>query len=389
MNWRSVVSSVDFVLTLCIIALGVFGVVMIFAATNAASTPAWVTAMDGRLWRNQLMFLVSGTAMMLVFAFIDYRWLSKFYLPVYGFMILLLVLVLIVGGDDGTGTARWFRFHLPVIGWVGIQPSEFAKIFLALFLARFLDDKQERFNFVGWLVVVGVSVGLPLTLVMMQNALSATLVIFFISVSIIFVAGLRYKTMLLMLLVLVPIGIVVWVDLHREVHWFVDRILQPYQLLRITTALDPYNANPDALWQQERSLYAIGTGGLTGNGFMAHPHMTLGHNDFVFSVIASQFGFVGAVAVLAVLILIIVKCILVALRAEDMTGKLFATGMAGMLLFETFVHVGVGIGLLPVTGMPLPFISSGGSMIWGHMLGMGIVLNIGMPRKKSMFEVNL
>lgn len=383
--WRAHIKSHDWLLSAAVIALCALGVIMIYAAANAPATPMLVVNTAGGMWRNQLMFVITGVVMMFGISLVDYKFIAQFYIYIYAVTIILLVAVLIVGGDDGTGTARWFRFVIPRLGEVGIQPSEFAKVFLAVALAKFLDVKQERFNFIGWLAVLAVGVALPVLLVRAQNALSATLVILFICVSVIFVAGLYYRTILILLGAAVPLGFAVWFDLQRESHLFIHRILQPYQLVRIHTAMDPYAASPDARWQLERSLYAISSGGLTGHGFMAQPHVALGHNDFIFSVIASQFGFIGATAVLALIALIIIKCILTALRAEDMTGRLIAAGVAGMLIFETFIHVGVGVGLLPVTGMPLPFVSSGGSMIWGHMLAAGLVLNIAQPRKKGMF----
>jgi rod shape determining protein RodA len=143
----------------------------------------------------------------------------------------------------------------------------------------------------------------------------------------------------------------------------------------------------DAFRQTHGSLYAISTGGLTGRGFMQNPYIILGHNDFIFSVVASQFGFAGAMALLASVLFIIARCILIALRAVDTEGRLIASGVAGMLIVETFFHVGVATNLLPNTGMPFPFLSYGGSMIWVHMIAIGIVLNVGLPRKpKSIFE---
>ncbi|MCL2204008.1 MAG: FtsW/RodA/SpoVE family cell cycle protein [Defluviitaleaceae bacterium] len=381
---KDFLKSFDYVLAVAVIGLCVFGILMIYTAGNAPAVHA--SPGDTVLWRNQRMFVISGVAMMLAFAFIDYRFIARFYLFIYAFMLLLLVLVLIIGGDDGTGTARWFHFYLPGIGWMGMQPSEFAKVFIAIFLAKLLDVKKERFNHILWLAVIFAAVAVPLVLVMEQNALSATMVILFISLVIIFAAGLYYRTILAGLVMLVPVGLFIWLDLQRAYPLFIHRVLEEYQLRRIRTALDPYAAHPDHVLQLEGSLYAIGTGGFAGRGFMENPHIIFGHNDFIFSVVAAQFGFIGAGVVLGVLALIIGKCILIALRAEDMTGRLIAAGVAGMLIFETFVHAGVALGLLPVTGMPLPFMSSGGSMIWGHMMAMGIVLNISLPRKKSLFQ---
>ncbi|MCL2189942.1 MAG: FtsW/RodA/SpoVE family cell cycle protein [Defluviitaleaceae bacterium] len=384
-DWRTFFRHFDYVLALAVIGLCVFGVIMIYAATNAPAVH--VSPGDAaHFWRNQQIFVITGTIMMLAFSLIDYRFIARFYLYIFALMLVLLVLVLIVGGDDGTGTARWLPFYMPVLGRMTIQPSEFTKVFLAIFLAKLIDMLGERFNFIGWLLVIFAAIGVTLALVMLQLALSATLVITFISVTILFIAGLYYRTILAGLAVIIPASIFIWFDLQRAAPLFIDRILQPYQLHRIRTALNPYAAHPDDILQLEGSLYAIGTGGLTGRGFLENPHIIFGHNDFIFSVVAAQFGFVGAVVLLAVIIVVIVKCILIALRAEDTTGRLIAAGVAGMIIFETFVHVGVAVGLLPTTGMPLPFMSSGGSMIWGHMMAVGMVLNIGLPRKKSIFE---
>jgi len=142
----------------------------------------------------------------------------------------------------------------------------------------------------------------------------------------------------------------------------------------------------DHFMQTQQSLYAISSGGLTGQGFLNNSHVIHGHNDFVFSIVANQFGFAGAAMLLAVITLVIVRCIFIALRAADMEGRLIAAGVAGMLIFETFVHVGVTTNFLPNTGMPFPFLSFGGSMIWVHMMAIGVVLNVGIPRKKSMFD---
>jgi len=142
----------------------------------------------------------------------------------------------------------------------------------------------------------------------------------------------------------------------------------------------------DHFRQTQQSLYAISTGGLTGSGFLNNVHVIHGHNDFVFSLVANQFGFAGAAVLLGVTTLIIARCIIIGLKAEDMEGRLIATGVAGMLIFETFVHVGVTTNLLPNTGMPFPFLSFGGSMIWVHMMAIGVVLNVGLPRERSLFD---
>jgi rod shape determining protein RodA len=162
-------------------------------------------------------------------------------------------------------------------------------------------------------------------------------------------------------------------------------ILTSYQWERVE-AMVLAEPDPDTVQQVEGSLYAIATGGLWGKGFLNNGYVIYGQNDLIFSVIAEQFGFVGCAVVLGVMALVIIKCIFIALRADDLQGRLIAAGVAGMLIFETFVNVGVVTALLPTTGIAFPFLSYGGSIMWAHMIAIGIVLNIGLPRAKSMFE---
>jgi len=387
MHWKKVPRSYDYLLALAVIALGVFGVVMIYSSVFAEAVPQWITARDGGFWRRQMFFIISGTVLMIALSMIDYHYITRFYWYVYGLMILLLVVVLVIGADDHTGVARWIWLPLPLVGWQSVQPSEFAKIFMMIFLAKFLDIHRDRFNRPLMLGLVLILIALPVFLVFRQPSFSASMVVLFISLIVLFVGGLYWRTIVVGAAVLAPVGVMIWFDLQRTTPIFLTRILGPFQWRRIESFLRPEYANPDAIRQTEGSLYAIGTGGLTGRGFLENPYVILGHNDFIFSVSASQFGFIGAAVLLGVMSFVIVRCIIIALKAIDIEGRLIAAGVAGMLIFETFFHVGVATDLLPNTGMPFPFLSYGGSMIWVHMIAMGIVLNIGLPRKpKSMFD---
>ncbi|MCL1843743.1 MAG: FtsW/RodA/SpoVE family cell cycle protein [Defluviitaleaceae bacterium] len=391
MNWKAVPKSYDYLLALAVIALGVFGVVMIYASVFGDSGCAraiteFIRNRDGGLWQRQRMFIISGSVLMLIFSFIDYHYITRFYLYIYGLMILLLVVVLVVGAD-ATGVARWLWLPVPVVGPLSMQPSEFSKIFITVFLAKFLDINRERFNKPLWLGLVLILIAVPVFLVTRQPSLSASMVVLSISLVVLYIGGLYYRTILIGLAVFAPIAVMIGLDLYRTYPIFVTRFLGDFQWGRIESFLRPEYADPDAIRQTMDSIYAIGTGGLTGRGFLSNPYVILGHNDFIFSVVASQFGFVGAAVLLAVIALVIVRCVLIALKAVDMEGRLIAAGVAGMLIFETFFHVGVATDLLPNTGMPFPFLSYGGSMIWVHMIAIGIVLNIGLPRKpKSIFD---
>jgi len=377
--------SYDYILILAVIAVGVFGVLMVYSFGNAASTPFSVSGWASSLWRRQIIYIASGAVIMVAVSFVDYRILTRFFVYIYILMIVLLIVAMATGVDEGTGVARWIRIPVPGIGDVSMQPSEFSKLFMTLFLAKFLDVKKDTFNKIWWLGLLLVLILVPVILVERQPSLSASLVVLTISLTVLFVGGLYYRTIIIGLGLLAPIFTFIWLDLRRDVPTFLPGVLNQFQWERIETWLDPQMGS-DAFRQTQQSLAAISAGGLRGRGFMSVSYVANGHNDFVFSLVAEQFGFVGASVLLGVIALIIVRCILIALRAQDLQGRLIATGVAGMIIFETFVHVSVATNLLPNTGMPFPFVSFGGSMIWVHMLAIGVVLNVKVPREKSIFD---
>jgi len=382
-NLKQTVKSFDYPLVLAVLSVGIFGVVMIYTSVNAYAIPRVIRNDFHWLWTRQAAYVVTGAALMMGFALIDYRLITRFYVYIYGVMILLLVAVLVIGADDVTETARWLWIPLPFIGEVSMQPSEFSKIFIILFLAKFLDVYRDRFNRPFWLLFIAVLIILPVVLVVQQPSLSAGMVILSLSLVVLYVGGLYYRTILGGIAVLFPLAVFAWIDMQRPAPIFLTRFLGNFQWQRIEAWLRPEAVNPDAIRQTQGSLEAIGLGGLTGRGFLNNSYVINGHNDFIFSVVAEQFGFIGSVLLLSVTAFIIVRCVFIARRAADTEGRLIAAGVAGMLIFETFFHVGVVTNLLPNTGMPFPFFSYGGSMIWVHMMAIGIVLNVGLPRKPN------
>jgi len=385
MDWKAVLKSYDYLMTLAVIAVGVFGIFMVYSFANGQGTPISTNALFGNLWASQRMYIITGGILMVALSLVDYHYITRFYLYIYALMMALLIVVMLIGADDGTNVARWIRIPLPGLGDMSMQPSEFAKLFMIIFLAKFLDVKKEAFNHVLWLGFVLVLIAVPVFFVMRQPSLSASLVVLALSLTILFVAGLYYRTILVGTILMAPIGVLIWADFRRANPVFLTQILGDYQWRRIETWLNPV-LGCDYFRQTQQSLYAISSGGLTGRGFLNTTHVIHGHNDFVFSLVANQFGFAGAAILLGVVAIIVARCIIIGLKAPDMEGRLIATGVAGMLIFETFVHVGVTTNLLPNTGMPFPFLSFGGSMIWVHMMAIGIVLNVGLPRKHDIFE---
>ncbi len=365
----------DFLLVIMVSALVIFGIMIIGSATRIN-----INGPKGE-FQSQMVWFATGFVLMLFAAFIDYRTISRFYLIIYGVNIFLLILVLIFGGDDGTGVKRWI---------FGIQPSEFSKVFMIIFLSKFIDKNREKINNISILFLVFVATMIPFLLIKEQPSLSASLVTLAIMITLLFTGRISYKYIFIALAVILPIAILIIVDLHTEEHRLLSMFLEPYHIRRLTTAVNPDLSSPD-YYQTKNSIWAIGSGELRGKGLYQGTinqlsYLPESHNDFIFSVIGEEFGFLGCVCVLVLMLLIIARCLYIASKAMDNLGKLIASGVAGMLAFQTFVNVGVATGLLPNTGMPFPFLSYGGSSMWINMISIGLVLNVGMRKPKSIFE---
>ena len=369
----------DYWLAILVTVLSSIGVLMVGAVAQLLPIYAALPA-------QQRLHVITGVVVMFVVALIDYRFIARFYIPIYLLCVSLLIAVLIIGPDNITGTARWIFITFPGGFSLSLQPSEFAKFFLIVSLSGFID-RMKSVNHPLWFALYIVAAAVPVLLVMVQPSLSAGMVLVSIAVVILFVGGVYLRTIIVSALLALPVAVLFYFDMLRQQPIFITQILNDRQWQRIQTFLDPVAAGTDNFMQMERSLFAIGSGGLYGRGFMNNRTFVIhGHNDFVFAVAAEQFGFMGSMAILFIIGLIILKCFLTAYRATDNLGCLIAGGVSGMLLFEAFVNVAVVTGILPNTGMPFPFMSYGGTHMWTHMAAIGLVLNVGISRKRSMFE---
>ncbi len=363
----------DFVLFFLVFAIAIFGIVIIGSATKINSPES-----SGE-FQSQIIWFVTGIALMCVTAFVDYHIICKFYIPIYIINIILLVIVLFIGTGDNVN--RWI---------FGIQPSEFSKIFMIICLSKYVDKNQETINSFKTLAIIFAATIIPTVLIKAQPSLSASLVTLAIMVSILFVGNISKKYIFIALAVITTVGAVFTVDLLSDNKYILHLFLDDYHINRILSAINPDWSDP-LYYQTRNSIWAIGSGGLNGKGLYQGTinqlsYLPESHNDFIFSVIGEEFGFIGCVAVLFVMLLIVLKCISVANKAPDNVGMYIASGVAGMFVFQTFVNVGVATGLLPNTGMPLPFVSYGGSSMWMNMMAVGLVINVGMRKPKSMFE---
>ena len=353
----------DFWLLGAVIIALVFGVTMIRSAIAGNATLAGLVP-------RQIIFGAVGFVVILLAAAIDYRFWSGAILPMYIVIVLALLLLFVVGGTR-FGATRWLE-----TGLVSIQPTELAKMVVILALANFFDRNIESHRDWGWLFKsLAIAIGIA-GLIFIQPNLSNVIVVMVLWAAMAWVAGLDLKQLGILLLVIILLGAVAYAF-----------FLQPYQRDRITTfVFPPKNTSYGATYNVLQALAALGSGGWVGEGY-GHGTQTqlrfmkVRHNDFIFSVIGEELGFIGALFVLILLAFIIYRCLRAARLARDPFGSMIAYGVAILIFFQAVVNIAVNLNLIPVTGIPLPFISYGGSGLISLMLGIGLVESVVIRHK--------
>ena len=348
--------SIDFTIVLTVLLLMVTGYIAITSATN-----------DTRKLTVQVFCLGLGAVLLLLLCFWDYNCITEQKISIYFMCIFLLAIVFPFGiGKAETGAISWIRF-----GKIGIQPSEFVKILFIIYLSCDLSELIERnsLNKPKELLKLILKTTPIITLVILQNDTGTALVFMFILVTTLFVAGISVKY----IFILIGAGI-----LLLPVIWF---LLADYQRARIITFLNPNDNLSDSGYQVHLAKLALSSGGIWGKGYMRGAVNALSflpekETDFIFSVIGEEFGMVGTTFVAVLFLILIFKCFSVAKCARYTKDKLIATGISSMLTFHIFENIGMTIGLLPVTGIPLPFLSYGGSSVLAMSISVGLLLSI-------------
>ena len=319
---------------------------------------------------KQILGMIAGLTIMVMLSLIDYNFILKFSWLIYFFMIGVLLLVMFAG-DDAGGAQRWFE-----IGSFRFQPSELAKILIILFFAYFFMKHEEKINTPKVLILSFVLAGIPLALILKQPDLSTTIVTALIFAALLFVAGLSYKIVTGVLAVSIPSAVIMFTLLIQDKLPFI----KSYQVTRVMAWLYPDDYPADA-YQQQNSIMAIGSGQLWGKGlngnFIPEPQ-----TDFIFAVAGEELGFIGTVIIIILLLFITIECILIARKAKDTAGKMICCGFAALVGFQSLVNIGVASGVLPNTGLPLPFVSYGLTSLLSLYIGVGLVLNVGLQPKK-------
>ena len=332
---------------------------------------------------KQIIGIAGGLVVMVIVSLIDYGTILKFRRPIYLLAVVLLAVIFIPGVGDNTGGAtRWIQ----VTSSFKFQPSEFCKILLIIFFAGFFMKYKDQLNTWKTILLSLILAGIPLVLIVKEPDLSTTIATTMICITLLFVAGLSYKIVAGVLALGVPVGIIGVVLIMKQA-----LPLKPYQYKRIMSWLQPSNpAYADDSYQQQNSIIAIGSGQLWGKGlnnssitslkngdFISEPQ-----TDFIFAVIGEELGFIGCLVVIILLLLIVFECILIAKNAKDLGGRLICCGMAALIGFQSFINICVTTGLMPNTGLPLPFVSYGLTSIMSLFIGLGMVLNVGLQARK-------
>ena len=317
------------------------------------------------LFSRQCVYLAVGAALWFTFILVDYRWIGLFSLLFYPAVIAILVLVLLFG-PVRNNTRRWID-----IGPVSLQPSELGKMAVLFAVAWLASFKRVNVNKIKWIALIGLLTAVPFGLIYLEPDLGTAIVLIPLAAAILFAANLRWLYIVLFVAVCTALTPIAYMN------------LKTYQKERIRTFLDPDRDPFRRGWNAIQAEIAVGTGGMTGKGYRNGTHTTLGYlpqkvadSDFIFPVIAEETGFVGGFSVILLYGLLLFSILRTALLSSDLFGRYLCVGIAAILLTHVFINIGMCIRLVPVTGLPLPFISYGGTFLVAMMCYLGIAQSV-------------
>jgi rod shape determining protein RodA len=388
MKRKAPIRHLDPMLLFVSIALSIYGAVVVYSATLQQQLEA---GLDGSTYlKRQIAFVVAGVVSLLVVAAFDYRWVRGFAPFVYGGTILLLIVVLTPIGEVQKGASRWINF-----GAFQMQPSELGKVALVIALAAYLGERKGEVRARDTAIVCGLAL-IPCALIYLEPDLGSTLVYVAITAALLLVGGAKIRHFLFLgALAALTIAVVLQAGLLKD-----------YQLQRLTAFTEPNCDVQGPCYNLTQSKIAIGSGGIRGKGLQiqgCEPRTSLvrrgqesdlscantqtsldfvpeQHTDFIFTAVGEQLGFMGSAALLSLFGILIWRALRIATMSRDLFGTLIAAGIAGFWIFQLFVNVGMTMGIMPITGIPLPFLSYGGSSLITNFIAVGLLLNVHMRR---------
>jgi len=353
-----------------------FGLVILISATStvAFSDP-------GSLIAKQIGVIILGLGAAVFMIRYDYLHIQNFGMMFYGLSILLLILVIFLGKDS-----RWLE-----VGFLpAIQVSEITKVLMILSFAGFLNARRDNLDTLAGMIPCLLFMGAPFILIMLQPDLGTALVYICITVVMLFFAGANPKILLALITAGVA-GIALLLFLHFQYNMPLP--LEEYQLQRLMVFIDPYADGKGGMgygWNIIQSLIAIGSGGLSGRGLFQGTQVQLNflpehHTDFIFAVIGEELGFIGALMVIIAFTVLLIRALIISFEAKELYGSLIVTGISAMWLFHVFENIGMTLGVMPITGIPLPFLSYGGSSMLTNLIASGIILSVNIRGNQIVF----
>ncbi|MCX7710936.1 MAG: rod shape-determining protein RodA [Clostridia bacterium] len=360
----------DYFLFISVLLLSIFGIIVLSSATLTFANPM-------KSMTTQVVSLVVGAVLAIIVSSIDYKDFKVLGVILYIISIALLVLVLFMGkGENTWGSRSWLV--VPVFGQ--FQPSEIAKITFVMTSSMFLERIVEGTNKVNNMIKFVLYAALPIGLILLQPDTGTAIVFMVMLLAMVYVAGIPYKY--------------IWISggaflASLPIFWFF--VLKKYQKDRILAYIFPQFDPKGGGYQVRASKWTIGSGQIFGKGLYEgiqtqNSMVPEKQTDFIFTVIGEELGFIGAVSVILVIFIILLRCLYIARNSRDPYGSFLVVGMSSMLAFHFIENIGMCIGLTPVTGIPLPFISLGGSSMVTNYIAIGIILSVSMRRKRTIFN---
>jgi len=340
-----------------------------------------IPGVEEKMYIKQLIGVLFGVCLAIFVSLFDYHFVAKFYILLYLFNLALLVIVKFTSlGISVYGAKRW----LGIPNLFSFQPSELTKIIMIIVMAKFFDMFKERMDKFSTLILAGIIMAVPVLLILIQTDLSTSIVLFASFVVMLFVSGYSMKIFLAIVAVAVPV--------IYGLFWYViqpdQKLLKPYQQERILAMLYPEQF-PDLIYQQKNAVAAMSSGGLLGKAFTGDTgvrgtaYVPVIESDFIFTAIGEELGFLGAAMVILLISYIGLRIMIIARNSYDLMGKIIASGVASIIMIQSFVNIGVVSMILPNTGIPLPFVSNGWSSVVGCYSMLGVVLHISINTNKK------
>ena len=359
----------NFRLVLWLIVLSSLGVLLVGSAEPSLQT-------------RQLAGVIAGIIIMLIVSVMDYSWIMNFYWVMYfGNLLMLAAVRLLNLGNNVNGATRWLT-----IAGIRFQPVELSKIILIIFFAKYFMEHENDLNSFTTVLRSLLLIALPLILILSQPDLKNTITVAVLFAVMYYIAGLSYKYIFGVLCIFVPV-IIIFMSIVVQPD---QTLIKDYQRKRIMAFLNPGSKEyTDDTTQQNNSVIAIGSGELSGKGLNNNDASSANkgdfiaeiQTDFIFTVAGEELGFLGSAGIVILLLLISLECLLISMRAKDLSGQIICCGMATLISVQSFINIGVATRILPNTGTPLPFVSYGLTSLLTLFLGMGLVLNAGLQTK--------